>query len=122
AETTLTPFEKRLKDSLDWLESTSTERGTIQIMSMGFDSFDVSAFFDYLRRLESEQIDTNSIQVFETVLGGKKVYSVMYGNYPTRRQAADNIEKLPDILTRASPISRSVGGIQKEIRRLSVEN
>jgi septal ring-binding cell division protein DamX len=43
---------------------------------------------------------------------------VFYGEYDSRIAASNAKDSLPEVLRKASPISRSLGGIIREIRRL----
>jgi len=67
-------------------------------------------------------VDTSELKTFMTFTGGRKVYSVVYGEYESWQAAADAIAGLPSVLRDTSPIPRSAGGLLKEIRRLEVEN
>jgi septal ring-binding cell division protein DamX len=60
--------------------------------------------------------------VFKTYTGNREVYSVMYGEFTTRRAAINAIDGLPKGLRDTSPLGRSVGGIWQEIRRLESKN
>jgi len=118
----LSRFETELDQSLSWLQNSSESNGTVQIMSLGFDNFDETAYYRYIDGLKSYQVDTDQIRIFKTMIGSRMVYSVVYGAYLSRLDAAEAIDVLPAVLRKSAPIPRSVGGIRNEIRRLSAEN
>ncbi|MBT8434927.1 MAG: SPOR domain-containing protein, partial [Gammaproteobacteria bacterium] len=80
------------------------------------------AYYEYNQHLASQQVDVSEIRVFKTLTGGKEVYSVIYGEYESRRAAGESIASLPEALQRISPIRRSVGGILQEMQRLNAAN
>ena len=91
-------------------------------MLLTYESFDPQAYFGYVDELVARGIDPEQIRIFKTLTGGRTVYSVFYGEFPTRQQALDRISELPEALRELDPIARSVGGIWTEIRRLEGQN
>ncbi|MDH5356543.1 MAG: AAA family ATPase, partial [Gammaproteobacteria bacterium] len=47
------PLEALLEASLEWIEQSDKTRGTIQVMTIGFDKFVPATFLEYLAQLES---------------------------------------------------------------------
>ncbi len=115
-------FQVQVKRSLDWLFAQQNEVGTVQILLLTYDSFDPQAYFGYIDELVARGIDPEQLHIFKTLTGGREVYSVFYGEYPTRQQAYTTIPELPEALRELDPIARSVGGIWTEIRRLEGQN
>jgi septal ring-binding cell division protein DamX len=117
-----TRFQRELERSYDWLTSKAGSVGTMQILSLSFKTFDAANFYEYVESLASKQVDTTQLKVFKTYTGGTEVYSVFYGEYASRQAAKKAKSSLPEVLRKISPIARSVGGIQQEIRRLEAES
>jgi len=115
-------FDGELQASLDWINRSDKQVGTIQIMMLSHARFDERAYYEYFDLLASRGVDTSELKTFMTFTGGRKVYSVVYGEYESWQAAADAIAGLPSVLRDTSPIPRSAGGLLKEIRRLEVEN
>ena len=115
-------FDGELQASLDWIHRSGKKVGTVQIMMLSHDSFDDRVYYEYINHLASRGVDTSELKTFMTLTGGRKVYSVVYGEYENRQAASDAIAELPTVLRDTSPIPRSAGGLLKEIRRLEAEN
>ena len=115
-------FQQDLQSSMDWIKTKDNSIGTIQILLLSFAGFDPTAYYEYNQHLANQQVDVSKIRVFKTLTGGKEVYSVIYGEYESRRVAGESVGNLPEALRRISPIRRSVGGILQEIRRLGAVN
>jgi septal ring-binding cell division protein DamX len=115
-------FQQDLRFSMDWIKTKEDSAGTIQILLLSFSSFDPAAYYEYLQHLANQQVDVDNIRVFKTLTGGTEVYSVVYGEYASRKAAGGSLDGLPEALRNISPIRRSVGGLREEIRRLGAVN
>jgi hypothetical protein len=115
-------FQRELKVSYDWVTSSAESIGTMQIMVLGFKTFDEAVYHGYVESLASKGVDTAQLRIFKTYTGGARYYSVVYGEYASRRAANQAKGSLPEALRKTSPIARSVGGILQEIRRLETES
>jgi hypothetical protein len=115
-------FQRELKMSYDWVTSKAESIGTMQILTLSFKTFDEAVYFEYVDSLARKQVDTTKLRVFKTLTGGAEVYSVVYGEYASRKAALKAKDDLPEVLRKISPIPRSVGGILQEIRRLEAES
>ena len=111
-----------MQASLEWINSRDSRVGTMQIMLLRQNRFDDRVYYDYLDRLSEQGVDISEVRIFATYTGGKKMFSVVYGEYQTRRAAIDAMSELPSILQDAAPIGRSVGGLMEEIQRLEGKN
>ncbi len=120
--TDMARFQQDLRFSTDWIKTRDDSAGTIQILLLSFSNFDPTAYYEYLQYLANQQVDVDNIRVFKTLTGGAEVYSVVYGEYASRRAAADSLDGLPEALKNISPIRRSIGGLREEIRRLGAVN
>lgn len=110
-------FETKLETSLSWISESDQQRGTIQVMSIGIDRFEQNAFRKYINQLASNEVDVNQIRVFQTMAGEKIVYSIVYSEYISRREAGRQIKNIPEALRANSPIPRTIGSIALEIER-----
>jgi len=115
-------LDDELRASLDWINRSDKKTGTIQVMLLGKDKFDERDYYDYIDYLATRGVDPSALKIFITFTGGRKVYSMVYGEYESRRAAGNAIAGLPKVLRDTSPIPRSAGGLLKEIRRLEAEN
>lgn len=112
-------LEKLLMSSLEWINSSNIDRGTIQIMSIAFDRFDAESLRAFLVRLQQQGLDTEQLRLFETRAGENAVYSLIYGDFTDRHEANRQISDLPEMLDASNPIPRSAGSIAREIARFS---
>jgi len=115
-------FDLLLQESLAWINDRDDITGTIQILLLSHNSFNVDNFYAYVANLAERQVDVDKLRVFKAYIGNAEVYNVVYGEYASRRAAISSIEQLPAVLRDAAPIPRSVGGLWQEIRRLEVKN
>jgi len=60
-------------------------------------------------------IDADKVFVYRTMAGGRPSMTVLYGSYPSRRDAARALAQLPQQLQQGQPYLRSVGGIRAEL-------
>ena len=111
----LTRLQRDLDDGLHWLESEEKSRATIQIMMIGFRNFNAGDYYNYLDSLESQYIDVSGFRIYQTSINGTEVFGVIYGEYENRREASEQINKLPEVLKERSPMPRTIGGILNEI-------
>jgi len=115
-------FELELKQSMGWLQKHGDSVGTIQILLLSFENFDPDNYYDYVDKLARKQVDSEQLHVFKTLTGNREVYSVVYGEFASRRSALGAIDSLPAVLRDTAPLARSVGGLWQEIRRLESKN
>lgn len=67
-------------------------------------------------------VDADKLHVFKTYTGNREVYSVVYGDYASRKAAIRKFGDLPEAIKETSPLGRSVGGLWQEIRQLEARN
>lgn len=115
-------FERNLQVSAAWLKGSAAVTGTVQILLLSHDGFDVGSYFGFIEHLQRQQVDVSKLRVFKTLTANRVVYSVVYDEYESRQAAAQAINGLPQVLRDLTPIARSVGGLEEEIRRLEVNN
>ena len=115
-------LQRDLQASLEWINNRDSSVGTLQVMLLSQKRFDERAYYDYVERLISQGIDVSKLRIFETYTVNQKVYSVVYGEFPSRGAASAAKVELPKILQEVAPIPRSVGGLMTEIQRLEGKN
>jgi len=115
-------LDSDLQTSLDWINRSESKVGTIQIMTLSRDKFNLRTYYDYIDYLAKRGVDISALKVFLTHTAGQEVYSVFYGEYESWQAASDAIDGLSEVLRDTSPIPRSAGGIMEEIQRLEAEN
>jgi DamX protein len=93
------------KTILSWPES----EFTLQLMGLSSE--------DAARKFVAEQPNRKDLLIFSSVRQGKAWYVVVVGHYPTSAKARDAIRFLPELQRGATPWSRDVKTIQKEIRQ-----
>ena len=62
-------------------------------------------------------LDLDKVYVYQATIRGKNVYSVLYNEYETRKQAMAQLKQLPQTLRKNSPYLRTVKGIKADIRK-----
>ena len=87
--TDMARFQQDLQFSTDWIKTKDDSAGTVQILLLSFSSFDPTAYYEYLQHLANQQVDVDNIRVFKTLTGGTEVYSVVYGEYASRKAAGE---------------------------------
>ncbi|MDJ0834836.1 MAG: AAA family ATPase [Gammaproteobacteria bacterium] len=114
-EPKLSLYQQRLQASEQWLAQSVDSTSSIQLMLLGFEIDAEQAIEQYLQGLLAKDIDTANIMLYSTVKNQRQVIGVLYGVYPDRRQARQNIRLLPRALNANKPIIRTVKGIKDEI-------
>ena len=118
-EPSLSWMQASLQSSLDWIEDSDSKRGTIQIMSVSTDRFDDKAFESLITDLKVQGVDVTQVRIFKTKAADQELYSLIYGDFASRREAGKQIGLLPEILAGNGPIPRSVGSIARNIAKYS---
>ncbi|UCH40519.1 MAG: SPOR domain-containing protein [Gammaproteobacteria bacterium] len=122
AQTSEQRFSFELEQSMQWISKLDDTVGTIQILLLGYNSFNPDSYYEYVAGLELRGVDVEQLHVFKTLSGNREVYSVVYGEFASRKSANGAIESLPAVLRDTAPLARSVGGLWKEIQRLESKN
>jgi len=111
----LSRFQRDLDNALHWIEGQDKKMGTIQVMMIGSRNFDDETYYNYLGTLESKNIDVSKIRIYQISSNGSVDYGLIYGVYESRREAYQDIQRLPEALKSGGPIPRTIGGIWNEI-------
>ena len=98
--------QERLEAGRVWLAEAAGDRWFIQMLATDAGRHgEVEAL---LRRLASSKAEMNSVHVYFSELSGSPRYGVIYGNYSTRKAAAQAIRGLPPALQKNKPYPRQV--------------
>ena len=103
-------LEARLAATQAWLDAQGPDTFSIQLMG----AHDPEELRRYLAK-SGGLVDADKVFVYRTVAGGRPSMTVLYGSYPTRRDAASALAQLPQQLQQGQPYLRSVGGIRAEL-------
>ena len=107
-------LSRQIEITQDWLARVDQEAFTIQLVLM--DAWAESELEEFINNT-AQQLNRENIYVYQAVIRNKKVYSVLYNDYNSRIEAADQLSRLPDELRRNSPYLRTVKGIKADIRK-----
>jgi hypothetical protein len=106
---------ERLSATDEWLQLSSDETASIQIMSLVLGEELQNSLLVFLRRLATDGINLQQIYIYEMNKAGDHIYVVLFGSYADRSEARKKINALPSPLKANSPIVRTVLGIKNEI-------
>lgn len=109
-------LQQRLAVTAQWLESVSDERYTIQLALIETATPDKAEL--YLDRAAA-QVGLDTMHVYEALIRGKPVYSVLYSDYPNREMAVIALLALPENLRADGAFVRPVKGVRADIQRLA---
>lgn len=106
-------LQKRLAATRAWLNQQPASTVTIQLM--GTDQPD-----QLKRQLENmaTQVELDNIYVYRGAVRGMPFYTLLYGSFADRREAAAALQTLPKSLRAYRPQMRTVGGVLKETEQL----
>lgn len=107
----------RLEATKQWLQSSSDETASIQIMSLGFSSRPEQPLLSFLKTQTRYGTDLNNLYIYRFRKANVLVYVVLFGSYPDRNLAKKNLKSLPPALKANGPIVRTVQGIKHEIQK-----
>lgn len=102
-------LQERLQATQAWLKQQPESTVTIQLLGSGDDA----QLTQHLALL-GRQLDPQLIYPVRTQVAGQPFITVLYGNYPSRQEAAQAISQLPKAIKSYNPRLRTVGGIVKE--------
>ncbi len=106
---------ERISATDEWLQLSSDDTASIQIMSLGKDS--QKSLLVFLRKLVANGISMQQIYIYEMNKASDHIYVVLFGSYADRSEARIQINSLPVSLKANSPIIRTIRGIKNEIEK-----
>ena len=94
----------------NWLLSQNAESYTIQIVGVSKEE----SMLDFINR--HQFLKQTEFAYYETTFRGKPWYQLLYGLYPSRRDARLAANQLPENIRRAGPWIRRISAVQNAIR------
>jgi len=107
--------EERSIHSEKWLLSQEPNDYTIQLMG----ARDEVLLFDFVKKYQL--LEQNEIAFYQTTFKDKPWFQLLYGVYPTQRDALSAADKLPQKIRDSSPWIRRLSAVQKAIRKKAAQ-
>ncbi len=102
----------RLGDTRDWFLQVPDNHYSIQLFMAR--TVDAKAIEQFLQDVQ-ETLDFEKIYIYETVVNGRPMYSVLYDEYSTRQTARTTLKQLPADLQASKPYLRRVSALRKDM-------
>ncbi|MBE9567512.1 MAG: AAA family ATPase [Proteobacteria bacterium] len=107
-------IRSRLSDTERWLSKADDNHYSIQLfMATVSDAEKVEAFLGDA----PEMLDFTKIYIYETVINGRKWYSVVYNEFATQSKAIESLDNLPASLKASGAYLRRIGALKKDMAR-----
>lgn len=103
-------LQQRLLDTEKWFSEVANNHYSIQLFMTRMN--DVAAVEEFLLNAP-ETLDFAKIYIYETVINGRELYSVLYGDFASRQIARSKLESLPAELQASQPFLRRVSTFRK---------
>jgi type II secretory pathway predicted ATPase ExeA len=110
AEATL--LDQRLNETEKWLGGVADDHYSIQLFMTRV--ADITALEEFLRE-PSDLLDFEKIYVYETRIGGSRMYSVLYNDFDSRKTARSILQNLPAEMKASKPFLRRVSALRKDL-------
>lgn len=96
----------------DWLLQQKDELFTLQVLLHSEESV--------VRRFIVDNRIAAQSAYYAKLVGGKRLYCLLYGLFPSPEESARALKQLPETLRRHGPWRRDLGAVKKEIRELGL--
>ncbi|HEY9050679.1 MAG TPA: hypothetical protein VIQ03_03985, partial [Gammaproteobacteria bacterium] len=107
-------LQQRITQTEVWLEQVDKDAFTIQLVLLDIWAQDKAN--DFLRKA-ADMIDIERIYLYEAMIQGKAMYSVLYNDYASRDMAVVGLKSLPENLKSHGAYLRTIKGIRADIRK-----
>lgn len=107
---------QRLLDTERWLAEVNDDHFSIQLFMTQIS--DAQAVEDFLRN-PPDLLDFQKIFVYYTMIGGSRMYSVLYNDFDSRKTARSILQSLPAEMKAAQPFLRRVRALKKDLESSS---
>ncbi|MGD2159765.1 MAG: AAA family ATPase, partial [Gammaproteobacteria bacterium] len=107
-----TLLDQRLSETEKWLGRVDDNHYSIQLFMTRI--ADAKAVEQFLRD-PSDLLDFEKIYVYETMIGGSRMYSVLYNDFDSRQTARSILENLPEDMRASKPFLRRVSALRKDL-------
>lgn len=104
-------LDLRLGHTSDWLRQAPDNHYSIQISVTR--ATETDALEEFLQNPPG-LLDPEKIYVYETMIGGNRMYSVLYGDYATRTNARSMLTSLPEDLQANRPYVRRISALRRD--------
>jgi type II secretory pathway predicted ATPase ExeA/septal ring-binding cell division protein DamX len=108
----LSLLNQRLDETEKWLEDVADDHYSIQLFMTQI--ADGKAVEQFLRE-PSDLLDFQKIYVYETRIGGSRMYSVLYNDFDSRKTARSILQNLPAEMRASKPFLRRVSALRKDL-------
>jgi len=111
-----TMLDQRLSETEKWLTEVDGDHYSIQLFMTRI--ADARAVEGFLRELP-DVLDFEKIYVYETMIGGSRMYSVLYHDFDSRKTARSILQNLPADIRASKPFLRRVSALRKDLESSS---
>ena len=105
-------LDQRLNETEKWLGAVADDHYSIQLFMTQI--ADVTALEEFLSD-PSDLLDFEKIYVYETRIGGSRMYSVLYNDFDSRNTARSILQNLPAEMKASKPFLRRVSALRKDL-------
>ena len=109
-------LDQRLSETEKWLNGANDDHYSIQLFMTRI--ADAKALERFLGE-PSDLLDLEKIYVYETKIGGSRMYSVLYSDFDSRKTARSMLQDLPADMKASKPFLRRVSALRKEFESSS---
>ena len=106
----------RVENTIEWLSTAADDHYSIQLFMTQI--ADVTALEEFLSD-PSDLLDFEKIYVYETKIGGSRMYSVLYSDFDSRQTANSMLQNLPANMRASKPFLRRVSALRKDLESSS---
>ena len=107
-----TLLDQRLSETEKWLAAADDAHYSIQLFMTRIS--DAEALERFLGE-PSDLLDFEKIYVYETKIGGSRMYSVLYSDFDSRKTARSMLQNLPAAMRASKPFLRRVSALRKDL-------
>jgi MSHA biogenesis protein MshM len=105
-------LDSRLSETTRWLSEAKDNHYSIQLFMTRID--DAAAVEGFLRNVP-DRLDYDKIYVYETSVGGNRMYGVLYADYASKENAQSVLYSLPEDVRNNKPFLRRIRALRKEV-------
>ena len=105
-------LDQRLSETEKWLALADDTHYSIQLFMTRIS--DAKALERFLGE-QSDLLDFEKIYVYETKIGGSRMYSVLYNDFDSRKTARSTLRNLPAAMRASKPFLRRVSALRKDL-------
>jgi type II secretory pathway predicted ATPase ExeA len=105
-------LDQRLSETEKWFRQVNDDHYSIQLFMTRI--ADAKAVEQFLQD-PSDLLDFEKIYVYETRIGGSRMYSVTYNDFDSRQTARSILQNLPEDMRASKPFLRRVSALKKDL-------